>query len=305
MYKNINAVHKYMSKELLNPEFLEKVEKWTRYNGKKTLMVGNTEITNVGPFEIKRSVSVMEEGMTAKQYLYNAWNDKGNKKIITDLYDATMIHDNSTCANVCTYVLIAERHDQDSTMEELSMRPVELFVYGITKKKELETVELPTLETLKHNFEHKEFTHYHSLTNRKHSNEYEIYSFNSKTDRLRDYALVEMNFSGMDCDEDAQKAIKDVVVPKRYTFEEFEKLREEYREKRYLTILMGQVKRLQTKKETDGLTPEEEKQYCELNSELTGLKPEAFSEEFSKKLSEVIQKSDALIKKITKTRKKK
>ena len=185
------------------------------------------------------------------------------------------------------------------------MRPVELFVYGITKKKELETVELPTLETLKHNFENKEFTHYHSLTNRKHSNEYEIYSFNSKTDRLRDYALVEMNFSGMDCDEDAQEAIKDVVVPKRYTFEEFEKKREEYREKRYLTILMGQVKRLQTKKETDGLTPAEEKQYCELNSELTGLKSEAFSEEFSKKLSEVIQNSDALIKKITKTRKKK
>lgn len=69
--------------------------------------------------------------------------------------------------------------------------------------------------------------------------------------------------------------------------------------------IFNKVKHLQTKKETDGLTPEEEKQYCELNSELTGLKPEAFSDEFSNKLSEVIQKSDALIKKITKTRKKK
>lgn len=69
--------------------------------------------------------------------------------------------------------------------------------------------------------------------------------------------------------------------------------------------IFNKVKLLQNKKETEGLTPEEEKQYCELNSELTGLKPEIFSDEFGKKLSDTIKKSDDLIKKLTKTSKKK
>jgi hypothetical protein len=63
------------------------------------------------------------------------------------------------------------------------------------------------------------------------------------------------------------------------------------------TFFMNKIKTLQSKKDNGGLTKEEEKEFCSLNSKLTGLNEKVFTKEFGDKLDEVISKTDKLLKK--------
>lgn len=63
-----------------------------------------------------------------------------------------------------------------------------------------------------------------------------------------------------------------------------------------------EIRRLQAKKDSVGLTKEEEKKYCKLNSKETGYPEIFFTKEFSNKLDNAIKKTDQLIKKINETK---
>lgn len=300
MYVDLEDVHKRMSKELITPKFLEQVERWARFDGKKTLSVGDTEITNMGTFERKEQRTVFEKNMTAKQYLSAAFSEDSKKEIVGEFYDVTMIHDGRSCSDIDTYVLIAKKHtkeDKGFGVDYASMYPCDLYIFGIVRDKKEETSQTPTFETLKKNFEKKSYTNYHSLIEKKHLDNYSLYSFNLKTDRLRNYSLVENNFRNFDFDDDAKKATKHIKVPKRYYQEELEKKKDEYHDKIMKEAMMSKVKALQEKRDKEGLTKKEEEDFCLFNSKLTGLSEKVFTKEFGDKLDNAIAKTDEFLKK--------
>lgn len=61
--------------------------------------------------------------------------------------------------------------------------------------------------------------------------------------------------------------------------------------------------KLERKKSLKGLTTREEKIYCKLNSEITGLPEKLFTKDFNDKLDNVLQKTDELIKAVNKSNK--
>lgn len=65
-------------------------------------------------------------------------------------------------------------------------------------------------------------------------------------------------------------------------------------------IISEIIKVLEVKRLTKGLTKEEEKRYCKLNSELTGIPAKWFSKKMNDKMMNLINKSNALIKRIKK-----
>lgn len=70
--------------------------------------------------------------------------------------------------------------------------------------------------------------------------------------------------------------------------------------KKRMSELSAEIKTLQTKEKAYGLTRAEEKRFCKLNSEMTGLPAKFFTKEFGDKLTKTIQDTDKLIKKIQK-----
>jgi uncharacterized protein YnzC (UPF0291/DUF896 family) len=64
--------------------------------------------------------------------------------------------------------------------------------------------------------------------------------------------------------------------------------------------IIGRIIALQDKKKSVGLTSIEEKEYCELNSKVTGLPKELFTDDFAKKVDSIIKKTDDLIEKLSK-----
>ena len=61
---------------------------------------------------------------------------------------------------------------------------------------------------------------------------------------------------------------------------------------------LGEISSLHEKLNSVGLTEEEEKLYCELNSEVTGFPKEFFSKDFNNKLNSIISDTENLLKKL-------
>lgn len=61
---------------------------------------------------------------------------------------------------------------------------------------------------------------------------------------------------------------------------------------------LDEVSILSEKLRTSGLTEEEEKRWCELNSELTGFPEDFFTKTFQDKLDDVLKRTDDLLRKI-------
>ncbi len=61
---------------------------------------------------------------------------------------------------------------------------------------------------------------------------------------------------------------------------------------------LDEVSILSEKLRTSGLTEEEEKRWCELNSELTGFPEDFFTKTFDTKLNDILKRTDDLLRQI-------
>ena len=214
-----------LNKSLLTPEFLQRVEKWARYDGKK-FDIGDIDIVveNMGTFTI---VSDIPDISTKNGKLVV---NKKTKKHYT-IYDVTKVKNNAVCSDYDVRILIAER--QQDWMDDLykSYRPAKLFIYSIfiEGSNKIESTYFPSFETLKSDFESGKYTHYQSMI-KENFDDYLLIPFNDETDRIRNFSSIQMDLECLECDKTSIKLSKHIKVSPRLNKEEREKAYELYME---------------------------------------------------------------------------
>lgn len=224
----IEKAFEQFSQNVLTPEFLERVEKWARYDGKK-ISVGDLDVSveNMGTFKI---VTTSPKLIIGKGTISTS---KTETEDHVQIFDVTKITNHCVCSDYNTRILIAERHPDWADEDYRMSRPAKLFVYCIFPKGNDDKAQYPkkpSFKMLKTHFEGKVFQHYNSLL-REFCDDYKLIPFNDATDRIFNFSGIAGDLEMLECEEESKKASEHIKVPKRLTRKEREEAHERHMEK--------------------------------------------------------------------------
>jgi hypothetical protein len=208
----VEEVFKYINTKLLNPRFLELVEKWARYNGKE-FDIGDIDITvkNRGTFKTVSQIPKINPGV-GKLFLDETTD-------YVTFYDVTEIKNNAVASDFDRRILIAER-PKIRDKYYVQSRPPKLYIYAVFDDDKCDDKSSypyrPSFERLKKDFESGKFTHYSSMIEHSIGEDYKLLTFNEDTDRIRNYSSIENDLRCLETDELSKKLSAHIKPTKRF-----------------------------------------------------------------------------------------
>ena len=202
--------------DIITPQFLERIEKWSKYDGEK-FSIGDADvyIEDLGTWT--KTLKLSRDDMFTKLL--------GKDDIKTE-YNVTLLRDAATCSNYNQIVLVSEkRHEFQGKHNQ-----PKLYVYCVFDKLEegeesggllyaddSQSTSYPSLERLKKDFESGTFMHHNSLLS-EFCGVYTLSPFNDVCDRIYNFTLVEGDLNFLECamseeDEDYAKHIPIIKRP--------------------------------------------------------------------------------------------
>lgn len=207
MYNSTDIIEK-MLVNIITDEFLESVDKWSKYNGDK-FSIGDSDIhiENKGIFK-KTTIMPKIEGIFEE-----------NEEVY-EYYDVTQICNSSRCSDYNKIIIISEKYPDFFTENDKLNRPSKLFIYAIfdnnsnIKPDDSKYTEYPSFERLKNDFESSNYTNYTSLIYN-FCGRYSLSIYNSKCDRILSFTAITNDLICLDLD-DFSKNIKIDDVVRRF-----------------------------------------------------------------------------------------
>lgn len=163
-------------RSIITPDFLETVERWSRYQGEK-LEVGSVFLEDMGTFT---KVTKIPKLIWDKEGRFTL--DPVKTKNHRTIYDVSLIRNISRCTNHSNIVIISERpgkYEDD--------KPRDLLIYSVTSGKG--TTLHPTFHKLKKDFQSQAYKPYHSLL-RNFCGVYSLMPYNANTDRIFNFTAI-------------------------------------------------------------------------------------------------------------------
>lgn len=204
-------VFNYMNEQLLNPYFLQMVEKWARYD-RKEFWIGDMDVyvKNMGTFTTSFTSPAIIWGDDNKFVGFSLTETETTYTT----YDVTKIRNIAVCSEYNTRILIAERFD-----EEIYYLTPKLYIYAVNDSGK-HKASFPNFKHLKLDFESgmNQYEYYSMI--QESAGDYKLNSFNDYTDRFRNYTSILGDLECLESDDEALEFSKHIVVPLRLTYEE-------------------------------------------------------------------------------------
>lgn len=200
-YEQLEKKLNDISRNIVTPDFLEDVDKWSRYKG-ETLYGCHVSIEDKGTFT---KVTELPKTIWGKGGLSDFHFSKTETEKYKTIFDVSLVHSSSRCTDHDMIVIVSER-------TELKIKPRDLFIYSVAGYGKKGTAIQPSFRKLKKDFETGSYQQYFSLIHN-FCGVYSIMPFNEKTDRIFNYTAI---FSDLEVlNHEFPEVSKSIVVPKR------------------------------------------------------------------------------------------
>lgn len=203
--------------EIVTKEFLEEIERWSRYEG-ETLSAGDADVIvqNLGTVRRKESVEqakLLNEAIESAlaKLSPNKKRIKSKLKRHTDVFDLTLIRDTCTTSPNDAFVLVSKRQSKylEDKPRDLWIYPVDL--YGKSRGK---YVHKPTIARLKSDLKSGQYQAYYSLINN-FCGTYSLSLLADNTSQISAFQVLYSDLCVLEADEDTQGERNKIKVAKR------------------------------------------------------------------------------------------
>lgn len=200
-YEQLDKKLNDFSRNIVTPNFLEWVDKWSRYKG-ETLYGCHVSIEDKGTFT---KVTESPKMIWGKGGLSDFHFSETEKEKYKTIYDVSIVRSSSRCTDHNTIVIVSERN-------ELKTKPRDLFIYSVAEYNKKSTRVQPLFRKLKKDIQTEAYKPYFSLLYN-FCGVYSIRPYNDNTDRFFNYTAI---FSDLEeLNYEFPEIAKSIVVPKR------------------------------------------------------------------------------------------